>query len=199
MISHPSSSTLTNAEVSFEYAQLRDHNFKLIDLAKTGGSYLELVPMSVEYTTDIVGRNIIKGRVRLKTGFANRFPGVGTVYLEIYGRNHLNRVVSLGISNPINLTTNKSDAVTYNNIISPSNSESIIKYDLLSAGHLSIEIYTLSGTLVRTLFDASVSAGKGTKPWDGTNDSGTRVASGIYFVRIKGPRVNVVEKIAVVR
>jgi hypothetical protein len=35
--------------------------------------------------------------------------------------------------------------------------------------------------------------------WDGTNTSGGKVASGIYFVKAKGPGLDRVVKIAVVR
>lgn len=194
------------AEMMFEYAQLRDHNYVPIALARTNlasGSYLGLETGSIEYVMDDTPRNVMKGKVRVKPGFASRYPGVGTVYLEIFGRNHLGKVVSMGVSNAINLATNKSAAVAYNNIITGFCTKTVncptIKYDVQTAGTLSIKVYTSAGTLVRTVFSGPVPAGKGSLDWDGTNSKGSFVASGIYFVKISGAGINTVDKIAVVR
>ncbi|OGS29977.1 MAG: hypothetical protein A2218_12535 [Elusimicrobia bacterium RIFOXYA2_FULL_53_38] len=203
MVSAPSSSAFTGAESVFQYAQLRDHNFQPIALARTdlAGGYLS-VPTGLYapvFTTDAAGSPMIHGTVNLNPGFASRYPGVGTVYLEVFGRNHMGDVFSLGVSNAFNLTTNTSDIVTYNNILGASNSQAIIKYDVLSQGDLSIKIYTITGSLVKTVYDGPVPAGKGTMEWDGTNEKGSKVASGIYYIKAKGPDLDKVDKIAVVR
>ncbi|MBU2574536.1 MAG: hypothetical protein KKH28_10710 [Elusimicrobia bacterium] len=203
MALHPSSPTVDippGAETAFEYAQLRDHNYVPLALARTNlaGSYLELLVGTLLYTTENL-RDVLTGKVKLKPGFASRYPGVGTVYLEIFGRNHLGKIMSMGVSNAINLSTNKSAATAYNNIITGANSRSIIKYDVQSAGSLSIKIYTVAGTLVKTVYDGPVPAGKGTVDWDGTNNNGAKAASGIYFLKVSGAGLNTVEKIAVVR
>lgn len=194
------------AEMMFEYAQLRDHNYIPIAHARTNlasGSYLGLETGSIEYVMDDTPRDVMKGKVRVKPGFSSRYPGIGTVYLEIYGRNHLGKVVSMGVSNAINLATNKTAAVAYNNIITgictPTVNCPTIKYDVQSPGTLSIKIYTAAGTLVKTVYNGPVTAGKGSKDWDGTNSKGSYAASGIYFVKISGAGINTVDKIAVVR
>jgi membrane-bound inhibitor of C-type lysozyme len=209
-VMNPSSPDYASAETVFEYAQLRaqlrDHNYQPLEFTKTnaGDSYMQLVSDSLSYSLepDYLGRYIMSGQVRLQSGFAARYPGVGTVYLEIFGHNRFgtfSRTVSLGVSNAINLSTNKSDAVAYNNVLNAANSRSIIKYDVQSGGSLSIKVYTQSGALVKTVYDGSVTAGKGTVDWDGTDDSGRKAASGIYFIKAKGPGLNKVDKIAIVR
>ncbi len=190
------------SELIFEYAQLRDHNSKPIDLTKTNvsGSYMSVSgPVNqASGNQDVLGRTLISSRVRLQPGFAARYPGVGTVYLEVFGRNHLGQVVSLGVSNPLNLTANRNEVTAYNNIIS-AGSTAIIKYETLSAGDLSIKVYTQAGSLVKTVFDGSIPAGRGSVEWDGTNSNGGKAASGIYFVRAKGAGLDKVVKIAVIR
>ncbi len=199
----PSSSTLTGAESVFAYAQLRDHNFQPIALARTDytpvSGRLLSVPSLPSKSLDHFGRPILTGTVSLNPGFALRYPGVGTVYLEVFGRNHMGSVMSLGVSNAINLTTNKSDIIAYNNILTGAGDRALIKYELQSAGELTIKIYTVTGSLVKTLFSGGVSAGKGTIDWDGTNSNGAKVASGIYYIKGIGPGLDAVDKIAVVR
>lgn len=196
------STAMANAEFVYEYAQLRDHNYEPITLTKSNvsGSYLLLsgVIDAAPSNTDTLGRRQISGNVQVQPGFAARYPGVGTVYLEIFGRNHMGHVVSLGVSNAINLTANRSEVTAYNNIITGSGS-SIIKYETQSAGHLSIKVYTVAGALVRTVYDGSVPSGQGTVEWNGTNSDGGEAASGIYFVKTKGPGLDKVVKVAIVR
>jgi len=197
-----SSSTLSGAELVFEYAQLRDHNYKPIELTRTNdaSSYLEKVAAAFNtFNTDAQGRYLLHGHVKLKAGFSARYPGFGTVYLEVFGRNHLGHVLSLGISNSINLSADKSDVTAYNNIITSAGGTAVIKYETQSAGNLSVKVYTQTGTLVRTVYDGAIPAGKGTLEWDGTNSGGGRAASGIYFVKTKGPGLDKIVKIAIVR
>ncbi|MBI5744268.1 MAG: hypothetical protein HY952_06945 [Elusimicrobia bacterium] len=216
MISAPSSSSLTTdfctafqlkvpgggcPEQLYEYAQLRDHNYDPLDLTRTNltGAYMKDLPAVRNYTTDSFGISFVSGQVQLQPGFAARYPGVGTVYLELFGRNHLGQLVSLGVSNAINLSAGGAEAVAYNNIITGNGDAAIIKYAVTSAGNLSIKVYTQSGSLVKTVYSGPVTPGKGTVDWDGTNTSGGKVASGIYFVKAKGPGLDRVVKIAVVR
>ncbi|MDO8805440.1 MAG: FlgD immunoglobulin-like domain containing protein [Elusimicrobiota bacterium] len=208
MVGSVSSSTVNpglppgGAELVFEYAQLRNHNYEPISLTRTNaaGSYLLNVPSALNYTnTDSLGRILLRGRVKLQPGFSARYPGVGTVYLEVFGRNHLGHVLSLGISNSLNLSSDKTAVTAYNNIITSAGGAAIIKYDVQSAGSLSIKVYTQTGALVKTVYDGPIPAGKGTRDWDGTNSVGGKAASGIYFVKTKGPGLDKVVKIAVVR
>ncbi|MDQ7771929.1 MAG: FlgD immunoglobulin-like domain containing protein [Elusimicrobiales bacterium] len=197
---HPSSDT-TSAELEYQYASLRDHNFVPIPLARTdlASGYLETVAGTILPGSDSRGDPVLNGRVRLKPGFSARYPAIGTVYLEVFGRNHMGRVMSMGVSNPLALSANRASLTTYENIISPSNRSAVIRYELLSAGTLTINAYTVSGALVKTIYSGPVPAGKGTVEWDGTNSSGGKAASGIYYIKAEGPGLDTVEKVAIVR
>jgi flagellar hook assembly protein FlgD len=48
-----------------------------------------------------------------------------------------------------------------------------------------LEIYDLTGRLVRTLLSGEVAAGNHSVLWDGRNERGTSVGSGVYFYRLK--------------
>ncbi len=49
---------------------------------------------------------------------------------------------------------------------------------------VALRVYSVDGRLVRTLVDGAVPAGPHTVLWDGTNDAGVSVASGVYFARL---------------
>ena len=58
---------------------------------------------------------------------------------------------------------------------------------------------TLDGNIVRTLTRSHHNAGDHFYLWDGRNNSGNPVASGMYFVRIAGPDIDEVRKILIIK
>ena len=88
-----------------------------------------------------------------------------------------------------------------NNVINSSNQESTyIRYHLVRPGRVTIQIYTLDGTLVKSIRrNEQRAAGEYTDPWNGTNNGGRPVARGMYFVRIVAPDIDEIRKIMVVR
>jgi hypothetical protein len=66
-------------------------------------------------------------------------------------------------------------------------------------GTITVKLYTLSGRSVSTLVDSTLPAGTYTYQWDGTASSGQRVASGVYLVRVKGPKLDTTNKIVVIK
>jgi flagellar hook assembly protein FlgD len=52
-------------------------------------------------------------------------------------------------------------------------------------GHAVLEVFDASGRLVQTLVDGQQSAGNRVVSWDGTDVSGNRVASGVYYYQLR--------------
>jgi hypothetical protein len=72
----------------------------------------------------------------------------------------------------------------YQNFPNPFNPETQIRYLLPFHSDVSLKIYNLTGQHVRTLVQEHQSAGKRTVIWDGTDDNGIKVSSGIYLYEI---------------
>ncbi|CUU09838.1 Por secretion system C-terminal sorting domain-containing protein [Candidatus Kryptobacter tengchongensis] len=71
----------------------------------------------------------------------------------------------------------------YQNYPNPFNIETTIEFDVPFNSWVSLKIYNMLGQEVRTLVDGLTEAGKHKVIWDGKNDSGQVVTSGIYFCR----------------
>jgi flagellar hook capping protein FlgD len=67
----------------------------------------------------------------------------------------------------------------------PFNPSTTIQFDVAEPGQVELEIYTLGGRRLRTLYTGTAPAGRHEARWDGTDDAGRRAASGIYFVRLR--------------
>lgn len=182
----------------FSYAQLRDQSFVPMPNTRTqvpaqAGDYLVMLSSQNEG-----GR--LMGELQLQAGFAARFPSVGTVYLEVFGYNVFGSTVSLGLSQPLNLTTDKNALTVFNNVFNPNrNEKTTIKYEVQSPGRVTLKLYTLAGDFVATVFDDDVPAGKGSVDWHGKNHLGSVVASGVYLLRMTGPNGSRTQKVAVVK
>jgi len=67
----------------------------------------------------------------------------------------------------------------------PFNSETVIEYSLPKESLVKIAIYNILGQRVKTLLDKRESAGYKRVIWDGKNEKGKVVSSGIYFCRME--------------
>ncbi len=189
---------LSSQDWRFSSAQLRDQSYSelthtRVNIPPAAGDYLTLVS-----SANALG--LITGSVRLSPGFAARFPAAGTVHLEIFGYNVKGSTVSLGLSNPINLTASAAELTAYNNIFNPARGDkATIKYGVTSAGRVVVKLFTATGIYVSTLLDDDMPAGKGSLDWNGRNLNGAVVASGVYIVHIDGPGIHKTQKVAIVK
>jgi hypothetical protein len=72
------------------------------------------------------------------------------------------------------------------NVPNPFTSETSISYALPEQDVVSLKVYNVSGQVVRVLVDDEIrAAGRHTIDWDGRDDSGAGVASGVYFARLE--------------
>jgi hypothetical protein len=71
------------------------------------------------------------------------------------------------------------------NFPNPFNPTTRIAFSLPRSLNVRLEVFNLLGQKVKTLIDQHFSAGQHSVEWDGTDDSGDEVASGVYFYRIR--------------
>ncbi len=74
-------------------------------------------------------------------------------------------------------------AVTFleQNYPNPFNPNTTIRFGLEKPSRVSISVYDVEGRLISTLTDRNYPAGESEITWDGTNLSGRKVSSGLYF------------------
>ena len=71
-----------------------------------------------------------------------------------------------------------------NNYPNPFNPETTIEFYLDEPCNVRLQIFDMTGHLVKTLANDNRAAGSYTVRWNAQDEYGTRVASGIYFYRI---------------
>jgi hypothetical protein len=73
----------------------------------------------------------------------------------------------------------------YQNYPNPFNPSTTITFDLLHPANLQLHIYDTNGSLVKSLIKGETrEAGEYLINWDGTNDKGQILSSGVYFYKL---------------
>ncbi|HET6349536.1 MAG TPA: T9SS type A sorting domain-containing protein [Candidatus Krumholzibacteria bacterium] len=94
----------------------------------------------------------------------------------VYMGNPLGQVVGAGDSPKVNSLSQ--------NYPNPFNPQTSIAFSIKDRGAVSLKVYNVNGELVRTLVNESRTAGTYTEKWDGRNDAGSTVSSGVYFYKL---------------
>jgi predicted CXXCH cytochrome family protein len=74
------------------------------------------------------------------------------------------------------------------NYPNPFNPETSIKYSIPQDGKVSVRVYNVTGKEIRTLVDQDMLAGSYEVKWNGTDNSGSTVSTGVYFVKLSSGR-----------
>jgi hypothetical protein len=85
------------------------------------------------------------------------------------------------------------------NFPNPFNPSTSITFDMKEPGAVTLKVYDVAGRLVRTLVDGVKDAGAYSIAWDGRDNAGSEVASGIYFYKMETKDFSRTRKIVLLR
>jgi len=79
------------------------------------------------------------------------------------------------------------------------NRPTTISFSLPRSGNVAVRIYSSSGNLVRTVLDRALNAGVSSALWDLRDNTGSRVADGMYFYEVTAGNASVRGKVSVLK
>jgi len=85
------------------------------------------------------------------------------------------------------------------NYPNPFNPETTIRFALPEAARTRVLVYDLAGRRVRTLVDRRLDAAVHTVRWDGRDDAGHDLPSGVYFYRVEAGEHRFTDRMALIR
>ncbi|MBC8185286.1 T9SS type A sorting domain-containing protein [candidate division KSB1 bacterium] len=85
------------------------------------------------------------------------------------------------------------------NYPNPFNPETNIQYTLQNPEYVSLKIYNMQGQLIRSLISENQGVGDYSVKWDGTNDTGTKVVSGVYIYKLNVGKDTFSEKLMLMK
>ena len=87
----------------------------------------------------------------------------------------------------------------YQNVPNPFNPLTTIKYYLPEESRVILEIYDVTGRRISRLVNERQNRGYYTKEWNGLDDKGNAVVSGLYFYRLIAGKETISRKMVLIR
>jgi hypothetical protein len=81
----------------------------------------------------------------------------------------------------------------------PTSDASAFRFELPAATRVRVQVFNVSGALVRTVTDRTWMAGRHQVSWDGRGEGGTPAAAGLYFARVRLGTLERTQKLLIVR
>jgi hypothetical protein len=138
---------------------------------------------------------------RIESGVATPVPsyldlerGLVLAYVDEFGTYGLLR--SPGIQTPV---YGRGDLVVLQNVPNPFAGSTVISYEIPRAGRVYADVVTIDGRLVSHLAGGLMIPGRHEIVWDGTDANGGRVASGVYFYRVRFDQKTITKKMVHLR
>ena len=150
------------------------------------GSFIGLM-----LSVSVGAESLLEGRVRLSSG-----QPAADVQVRLFDMTDLRRSVGTTTDEtghfalPLRaFSTAKSAALPTDfalgqNYPNPFNPSTLIPYQLLTAGHVRLEVFNLLGQRLATLVEGMRAAGAHTAQWDATDAAGRAVGAGVYIYRL---------------
>ena len=91
------------------------------------------------------------------------------------------------------------DYKLYDNYPNPFNPETIIGFQIPRESFVTLKIYNTMGQLIKTLVSDNLTSGKYDVIWDGTNELGQPVSSGMYIYHFQAGKFTAVKKMLFIR
>jgi flagellar hook assembly protein FlgD len=79
------------------------------------------------------------------------------------------------------------------------NPTATIWYTVGAPGKVTLKVFDVTGRVIRTLVDEQKVTGRYSIIWDGGNDRGEKVASGVFFYQLNAPGYSGAKKIVVLQ
>ncbi|HEX7573466.1 MAG TPA: S8 family serine peptidase, partial [Bacteroidota bacterium] len=149
----------------------------------------------LDVATDIAFSSFVSGYYYLNVGNVTSYAVVGLTPGTVYYY-RVRAVGATGTSGSPNIMTVSTVAETFKlsaNYPNPFNPGTRIEFQTPEQSRVNLSVFDILGKPVKTLVEGAFPPSRGTPYfvlWDGTDASGARVASGVYFYRMKATGVS---------
>ncbi len=128
------------------------------------------------------------------------FASTGLVYCSDWDNGlFVFSVEEIPVATSTDGATPKVAATLAQNYPNPFNPTTTIEFNLPQAHNVELAIYDPAGKRVRTLVNEFTAAGNHTATWNGFDNNGSRVASGVYFYRLTAGKTTISKQMVMLK
>ncbi len=124
----------------------------------------------------------------------------GTYTAQFASLNHSGNYIKIKLDNP-DSDNPQLPTVTalMGNYPNPFNPDTIIRFSLVNESKVSLDVFNIKGQKVRTLVNETKTTGFYSSKWDGRDDKGNQVSSGVYFYRLNADKNSLTKKMILMK
>jgi hypothetical protein len=108
-------------------------------------------------------------------------------------------IITMGSLQPVTGAEPSLKNALLQNHPNPFNPQTTITFTLAARANVHLAVYDVNGALVRTLADQTRAPGAYDVKWDGRDDHGRAVASGVYFYKLDAGRFTQTKKMVLLK
>ncbi len=201
---------LVNAEQVSGYSFLVDYDasaLTLLDARTVGSSLFSSEEVALQTTTDgglllsDIRRDVDDGAslLTLRFGIADREIATSVDVSEVFVSDGVGGITQLAGLRVEEVRVLPSEFGMSRNFPNPFNPETQISFQIPESTNLTMIVYNTLGQQVRTLKQGRISAGFHRISWDGRDEVGRGVSSGIYLVRMAAGEFRMVQKMLLLK
>jgi len=169
------------------YTSLNGNTMRVLGIDLTGGQIDLASGLLMDVPVQIIDENAT-GAINFSVeGLILSGPGGVEIEADI-----LLGVIDIGLPAPTEFSLMQ-------NYPNPFNPTTNIRYDLAAAGNVSLVIYNMLGQQVRTLVSSRQDVGRYEVSWNGLNDLGAPIATGIYIYHLQAGDFSQTHKMAYIK
>ena len=124
---------------------------------------------------------------------------LGNIVAGLYPPDTANPIMCYTIPPLIGIEENQDElnSTKFSLVVSPNpfNDKTQIHFSCPRPSRISLKIYNLTGSLIKTVIDGEIERGDYTYFWDGANAGGSKVPSGIYFIQFNAGEYSKIQKL----
>ncbi len=127
------------------------------------------------------------------------YAGKPDIWLVNFDGLYFDGYCFVGVEETEDVKIDPEDFSLYDNYPNPFNPETRISYSLPQVSHVKLEIFNILGQRIRMMVDEDQTVGNKEVTWDGKNEVGENVASGVYFYRLQAKDFVQTKKMVLIR
>ena len=187
-------SLLPDKTVNLRWADPEDTDFQYFAIYRSTTSGFD--PKGMQPYITLTGTNYIDKNVAIGNNYYYRFSAFDFSGNESVYSPEINAFITKVDERGGGVPTAYALEQNYPN---PFNPETTIKYELPASSHVRLNIYTALGQKVRQLVDYTQPAAYHRVVWDGRDNAGNLLPSGVYFYRLETEKFTAIKKMVMMK
>ena len=169
-----------------------------------------------DYTIDVTAAGSNQSVASFAAPLAGFGGGTGIVFASGFLASQSDSSFSLILATPSGYSVSLPATTTAlstiaDNVVSPSvfrlkqnypnpfNPSTLIDFEVFESSNVSLNVYDLSGRLVKNLLSGNLNSGVYTIEWNGKNNNGISAAAGVYFYSISSKENTIIKKMSLIK